>query len=572
MKQNNFLNLSTSDDKLPEVPLCEYPRPQLVRDSYINLNGQWDLATSSSKEIPSHFDKKIIVPYCVESALSRINYCYPTTTYYFYKKEFTLTSGFIKDKVLLHFDSVDQECEVYVNGNKVGENYGGYIPFELEIQDYIKVNEPNTLIVVVRDTLNHDYPWGKQKVDREGMWYTPVSGIWKTVWLESVSSDYIKSIKIDTTLKSVTIKINSDAENKKITIHTPTRDIIRRFSTQEVTIQIPNPILWDLDNPHLYYFDIETDNDKVTSYFGLRTFTFKTKNNHQYFAINNKPVFIHGLLDQGYFPDGIYTPRSYEEYSRDILRMKELGFNTLRKHIKIEPLYFYYLCDKYGMLVAQDFVNNGGYQYLRDTVLPTFGIDTPEWLLYKSRKARNIFDDQMVKTVNLLYNVTSLCLWTIYNEAWGQKNPDDAYRKLKELDSSRIIDSTSGWFRRRESDVNSLHIYFRPIKFKPSNKPTFLSEFGGYVYKLKEHSFNQDKTYGYRFYETKEDYQKAITSLYLDQVVPNIKNGLIGTIYTQVSDVEDEVNGIYAYDRKVLKVDGEMMKDINNQIAQAKLD
>ena len=566
MKTINYLQLSTSDKPLEEIPLQEYPRPQLVRDSYINLNGKWDLATSSCKEIPSHFDKKIIVPYCIESNLSRINYCYPSTTYYFYKKEFSLTKDFIKDKVLLHLDSVDQECEVYINGTKVGENIGGYIPFEIEIQDYIKIEESNTLIVVVKDTLNHDYPWGKQRKDRQGMWYTPVSGIWKTVWLESVSNDYIKSLKIETSLKDVTIKINSDAKNKKITIHTPTRDIIRRISTDSITISIPNPILWDLDNPHLYYFDVETDNDKVTSYFGLRTFTFKVKNGHQYFALNNKPTFIHGLLDQGYFPDGIYTPRSYEEYSKDILRMKELGFNTLRKHIKIEPLYFYYLCDKYGMLVAQDFVNNGGYNYIRDTVLPTIRINIPEWMLSKSKKARKIFYEQMDKTVDLLYNSTSLFMWTIYNEAWGQNNPDAAYKKLKLLDSTRIIDTTSGWFKRKESDVDSLHIYFRPVKCKASDKPLFLSEFGGFVYKIKEHSFNQDKTYGYRFYETAEDYQNAITTLYLDQIVPSIKEGLIGAIYTQVSDVEDETNGLLTYDRKICKVNKEKMLEIADKL------
>lgn len=566
MSTNNYSKLSTSDIPLPEIPLSEYPRPQLMRDSYINLNGQWELATSSSKEIPSNFDKKIIVPYCVESELSRINYCYPLTTYYFYKKEFSLPKDFIKDKVLLHFDSVDQECEVYVNNVKVGENKGGYIPFEFEIQTALYHDVKNTIIVVVRDTLDHNYPWGKQRRDRQGMWYTPVSGIWKTVWLESVSKDYIKSVKIDTTLKDVTIKVNSDSEYKKITIHTPTRDIIRRFTTESITINIPNPILWDLDNPHLYYFDIETENDKITSYFGLRTFTFKEKNGHKYFALNNKPTFIHGLLDQGYFPDGIYTPRSYEEYLRDILRMKELGFNTLRKHIKIEPLYFYYLCDKYGMLIAQDFVNNGNYSFFRDTALPTVRINVPEWILNKSKKADKIFYDQMEKTVELLYNVPSLCMWTIYNEAWGQKNPDKAYRKLKELDSTRIIDSTSGWFRRKESDVNSLHIYFGKLDFKPSKKPTFLSEFGGYVYKIKEHSFNQEDTYGYKYYTSQEEYQDAVSALYLEKIVPLIKKGLIGTIYTQVSDVEDETNGILTYDRKICKLDKDKMLEIAKQL------
>ena len=560
MKANNLALLKTTDEPLPSIPLEEYPRPQLVRDSYICLNGEWEFAISSSDSIPENFDKKIIVPYCIESYLSKINYCYPTSTYYFYRREFSVSSSFLKDKLLLHFDSVDQECSVFVNKQKVIENKGGYIPFEVDIQQYINTDSNNEIIVIVRDTLDHKYPWGKQRVDRQGMWYTPVSGIWKTVWLESVSSDYIKDIKISTSLKEVTLKIDTEASYKKITIHTENNPIIRRTTDETITIKIPNPILWDVDNPHLYYFDIETENDKVTSYFGLRTFTIQNKNNYPYFFLNNKPLFIHGLLDQGYYPDGIYTPHSYKEYERDILRMKELGFNTLRKHIKIEPLYFYYLCDKYGMLVIQDFVNNGNYSFFRDTVLPTVRINVPEFLLWnKNKKGDKIFYEQMEKSVDLLFNTTSLFMYTIYNEGWGQRNPDKAYKYLKNLDSTRLIDSTSGWFERKETDFNSLHIYFRKIKFKPNKKPIFISEFGGYGYKLKEHSFNPDNTYGYGLFSTQEEYQNAVNDLYFNQVIPNIKNGLMGTIYTQVSDVEDETNGLLTYDRKICKVDKDSM-------------
>ena len=566
MKTNNFQQLKTTDDKLENIPLSEYPRPQLVRDSYVNLNGEWEFGISSDKNCIPNFDKKIIVPYCIESYLSKINYRYPTTTYYFYKKEITLDKSFIKDKVLLHFDGVDQECDVFVNSIKVGENKGGYIPFTCEIKDALNIEGTNTITVIVKDTLNHDYPWGKQRIDRKGMWYTPVSGIWKSVWLESVSSDYIKSIKIETTLEEVKIKIDSEATSKKITIHTPNNDIIRRTKENEIVVKIPSPICWDVDNPYLYNFDIETPNDKVSSYFGLRTFSIKKKNGYPYFFLNDKPVFIHGLLDQGYYPDGIYTPHSYNEYEKDILRMKELGFNTLRKHIKIEPLYFYYLCDKHGMLIIQDFVNNGGYNFIRDTALPTIRIYFPEWTLFKSKKADKIFYDQMKKTVDLLYNSTSLFMYTIYNEAWGQKNPDKAYKVLKELDSTRLIDSTSGWFKRKESDFTSLHIYFREISFKPSDKPIFISEFGGFGYKLNEHSFNPDNTYGYGLFTNQEDYQNAVNSLYFNQVIPNIKNGLMGTIYTQVSDVEDETNGLLTYDRKVCKVNKEDMLKIKEQL------
>ena len=247
--------------------------------------------------------------------------------------------------------------------------------------------------------------------------------------------------------------------------------------------------------------------------------------------------------------------------------MKELGFNTLRKHIKIEPLYFYYLCDKYGMLVIQDFVNNGGYNFLRDTALPTVRIDVQEFLLIKkSKKGDKIFYEQMEKTTSLLYNCTSLFMSPIYNEGWGQKNPAKAYLKLKELDSTRLIDSTSGWFERKNTDFNSLHIYFRRIKLKPNKKPIFISEFGGFGYKIKEHSFNPDNTYGYGLFPSQEEYQNAVDDLYLNQVVPNIENGLMGTIYTQVSDVEDETNGLLTYDRKICKVNKERMLEIAKKL------
>ena len=255
MKSNNLVQLKTNDSPLDEIPLKEYPRPQLVRDSYICLNGEWELATSSDDQIPSTFDKKIIVPYCIESYLSNINYCYLLTTHYFYRIEFTIDPYFIKDKVILHLDSVDQECSVYINKIKVKENKGGYIPFEVEIQDYL-TSDKNEILVVVKDTLNHDYPWGKQRVDRKGMWYTPVSGIWKSVWLESVSNDYIKNIKISTTLNEVILDINSEAEYKKITIHTPTKDIIRRTKEKQITIKIPNPILTNLSLFLAYYIKV----------------------------------------------------------------------------------------------------------------------------------------------------------------------------------------------------------------------------------------------------------------------------------------------------------------------------
>jgi beta-galactosidase/beta-glucuronidase len=271
--------------------------------------------------------------------------------------------------------------------------------------------------------------------------------------------------------------------------------------------------------------------------------------------LNGKPYFFNGVLDQGYFSDGIYTPASPKEYENDILAMKSLGFNTLRKHIKVEPEEFYYQCDRIGMVVFQDMVNNGKYSFLRDTALPTIGIKKlPESWIKRTSAQKDAFVEGMRRTVNQLYNHPSVCYYTIFNEGWGQFDSDKMFYLLKELDSSRIIDTNSGWFGGHKSDVESNHIYFKKIKLKKSNKPLILGEFGGYSYKIKEHSANLKKTYGYKLFDDGEKFEDALISLYENEVISEIENGLCGAIYTQLSDVEDETNGFLTYDRKICKV------------------
>lgn len=565
-KQNNLIDLFTSDEPLEKIPLSEYPRPQFKRDSYINLNGEWEFEAKSNSEIPLTFSQKIIVPFCVESSLSNIHKRYPKGTYYFYKKKFHVDKSFIKDIVLLHLDGVDQECFIFLNNQLVDTNKGGYLPSSFDVK--LLIHEENELIIVCKDDLDTTQLYGKQREDRGGMWYTPVSGIWKTVWLESYNNKYFKDLKITTTLNTVNISINTNIKRKKIIIHTETKDIVKEFSSNNLTLVIDKPVHWTLEHPFLYYFDLISDEDKIESYFALRTFTIQQYNNHLHFFLNNQPIFLHGLLDQGYYPDGIYTPRSYKEYEKDIITMKELGFNTLRKHIKIEPLYFYYLCDKLGMLLIQDMVNNGDYHYIKETVIPTIGYkkfkDTSKRL--KSPQAHDIFIKSTKNTIVLLRNHPSIIMWTIYNEGWGQYLSKDLYQLVKLFDPTRIIDTTSGWFDQGYSDVNSVHVYFRKIKIKPNDKLTYVSEFGGYNYRIKEHSFNQDNDYGYKGYKNIASYQKGLLDLYTKQVIPQIKNGLAGTIYTQLSDVEDETNGLLTYDRKVLKVDKNTMLELAKKL------
>jgi beta-galactosidase/beta-glucuronidase len=283
--------------------------------------------------------------------------------------------------------------------------------------------------------------------------------------------------------------------------------------------------------------------------------------------LNEKPYFFHGLLDQGYFSDGIYTPASPKAYEFDILSMKKLGFNMLRKHIKIEPAQFYYDCDRLGMVVFQDMVNNGGYSFLRDTALPTVGMKRlNDKMLHRDPKTRAAFEDGMEKTVHQLFNHPCICYWTIFNEGWGQFDSAKMYERMKKLDTSRIIDTASGWFAGAPSDVESLHVYFKPFRFKESKKPVVLSEFGGYSYKPEGHVFNPFKTYGYRFFERRSDFEDALIRLYEQEIIPAVGKGLCATVYTQVSDVEDETNGLLSYDRKVLKVSEERMKVVDERL------
>ncbi len=537
---------------------CEhnkYPRPQLVRESYFSLNGAWDFSVSGL------FSGEIIVPFSPESLLSRVHKVFPDATPLTYKKQFTLHQGFIKDKVILHFGAVDGICSVYLNDHLLGVHMGGYDSFSFDVTDYI--NRENTIAVEVIDALkDHTYPYGKQSYKRGGMWYTPISGIWQSVWLESVPRDYIKSLKIDTGLDFCKIYLEG-ATNGEVTLHLPEGDKRYPIINEYCKIKFDSPILWSPESPHLYHFTAKYGRDEIKSYFALRKIEVDKVGGIARILLNGKPYFFNGVLDQGYFSDGIYTPADPSEYENDILKMKSLGFNTIRKHIKVEPEEFYYQCDRLGMVVFQDMVNNGKYSFLRDTALPTIGIKRlSEKLLKRTDKQKNAFVDSLKKTVSQLYNHPSVCYYTIFNEGWGQFDSDKMYFTLKELDQSRIVDTNSGWFGGHTSDVESLHVYFKRVKIKESKKPIILSEFGGYSYKVSDHCANDKKTYGYKLFKEQGAFEDALISLYENEIIPSIKNGLCGAIYTQLSDVEDETNGFLTYDRRVCKVNEQRIREV----------
>ena len=428
----------------------------------------------------------------------------------------------------------------------------------------------NEITISCQDDLrDQSFPYGKQTLNRGGMWYTPVSGIWQTVWLESVPETYIEKLNIENRGYSVTISTVPELEG------TVTVAELGEFSLEKgsVTITPENPRLWSPEDPYLYDFVLECGEDRVESYFAVRSLEIKKVGEYPRLCLNGKPYFFHALLDQGYWPDGIYTPAAPECYVRDILAVKELGFNTLRKHIKVEMEEFYYQCDKLGMVVFQDMINNSDYGFIRDTGLPTVFPSyqkRSDKKLHTNEAHRQRFLEGMEATVDQLKNHPCICYWTIFNEGWGQFDADNVYEQFKELDDTRFIDSTSGWFRQKKSDVDSRHVYFRKVNLKgDGEKPLILSEFGGKTWKVTDHVFNPDKTYGYGGCKSRAELNDSLVKLYMEEVLPCIRNGLCAAVYTQVSDVEDEINGLLTYDRKVVKLDPAKMRPVAQALQRA---
>ena len=544
-------------EALSGIPWNVYPRPQMVREDWLCLNGKWDFACGG-------FSEQIEVPFCPESLLSGVEMKMEYGRDMTYTRRFTLPEEWQGKRILLHFGAVSRMAVACVNGKGAAVHGESYLPFTADITELIRDGENELSVTVVND-ISHRHPWGKQKEKRGGMWYTPVSGIWQTVWLEPVPLRYIRGLEIRT--EGNTAEITAEG----IDTGTVELDGVRYPMTGgKARITVENPEYWCPENPKLYRFAVEAGGDRVESYFALRTLGIEKVNGKPRLCLNGKPYFFHGLLDQGYWSDGLYTPAAPECCEEDIRAMKGLGFNMLRKHIKIEPEQFYYDWDRLGMIVFQDMVNCGEYRFLRDTILPTAGLGPrKDNRLNRDPEARQHFLEAMDETVRLLRNHPCICLWTIFNEGWGQFCADEAYERLKALDGTRFIDSTSGWFAQEKSDVESLHIYFKPLKTGKQDRPQFLSEFGGWSLKIPEHSFNLEKTYGYKKYTDRETFVRDLRKLYLEQVLPLIPQGLCAAVYTQVSDVEDETNGLLTFDRRVQKITPEEFRDVSDRLLSA---
>ena len=534
-----------------------YPRPQLVRNDWLGLNGKWRFRTEKAAAEKEKWEE-INVPFCPESKLSGICRRIAPGEKMIYERSFVIPDQWRENRLILHFGAADQIADIFVDGEKAGHHEGGYLPFSIDITDHISATDTvHRLRAEITDDLDHRFPWGKQKRDNGGMWYTPVSGIWQSVWLEPVPEEYITGLKTDCGTDWVEIRVYGVSEGT-ISFRGEKFLLIKEDAPEGkcamIHMDIRNPHLWTPEDPYLYEFSIETKEDHISSYFALRTLTVEETDGFSRLCLNGEPYFFNGLLDQGYWQDGIYTPESPDKFAGDILAMKSLGFNTLRKHIKVEHEQFYYECDRLGMAVFQDMVNNSDYSFLRDTVLPTIGVrKLNDRRMNRSEERRRIFLESMDKTVRHLYDHPSICLWTVFNEGWGQFDADSAYDRIKDLDSSRFVDTTSGWFAQSKSDVDSHHVYFRPVKLTASQRPLILSEFGGYACRIPDHCYNRDKTYGYRKCTDEAALLRDMARLYKEEVLPMIDKGLCAAIYTQLADVEDETNGILTYDREILK-------------------
>ncbi len=549
-------------------PLAEYPRPQFVRNSYINLNGCWKCEFSKSSELPSDFKTDITVPFSPETPLSGVGRVLEPSEYLHYEKRFNIPSDFNKGRVFIHFGAVDQIADVYLNGVHIGSHSGGYTPFSFEITDNIKEGE-NRLNVTVRDFSDtKQYSRGKQKFNRGGIWYSPQSGIWQTVWLESTPKEYLHSVKITPDFDNEQVRFDFEAD-AEVLVSVYDGDMLIA-ETAEKVVRIPDFKPWSPESPFLYNVVFSCGKDRVRSYFGMRKFSVgKDENGMPRLFLNNKPYFHNGLLDQGYYPDGFLTPPSNEAMEYDVKTVKKMGFNMLRKHIKIEPLLWYHYCDVNGILVWQDMVNGGGKYGLEVSVLPFIGVnlDDTNYKTFKRTDAsqRESYYKELREMLDALYNCPCIAVWVPFNEGWGQFDSAKAYKFIKEFDKTRVVDSTSGWHDRGVTDVISKHIYFTPIKVKAGAKPYVLSEFGGFSHRVNGHTFN-NKMFGYKIYNSPESLAKAYKKTFEKVIIPQISKGLSATVYTQLTDVEDELNGLLTYDRKVVKIPVDILKKINERV------
>ena len=579
-------------------PLAEYPRPAMRRDSCEILNGPWQYAITQTAEHPAAWQGSILVPYSPEAPASGVGRTLQPGQWLHYHRLFAPPAG-EGGRVLLHFGAVDYACAVQVNGHLAGGHRGGYWPFTLDITDLLNGTGRNSLWVAVQDPTGHGtQARGKQTLKPGGMFYPAQSGIWQTVWLERVPDNYIQTLTVtpDYDARTVTVRVHTAKPGGAVNLWAMVRaggvTIAEDWGSDEadqdgeVTLNIPEEHFfpWSPDTPFLYDLTVGTNQgeeaefDTVHSYFALRRWSCAPDAHGVLrFCLNDKPILLNGLLDQGYWPEGLYTPPSDAAVERELSEVKALGFNLLRKHAKIEPQRWYYHCDRLGLIVWQDIVNGGStynlwfVTYLTNVLQPLLrrfpdGKACRRLLSRAKPVSREEYAHELADTVQALRCHPCIACWVPFNEGWGQFDAGKAVQALRTLDGTRLVDEASGWFDQGGGDVHSLHNYFYPLRIRPQKRTVALSEYGGIAWPMPGHE-PPHKTYGYGTAKDRQELTARYKKLQLKTVLPQLEKGLSALVYTQLTDVEDEVNGLFTYDRAAVKPDANAVRSVNAALA-----
>lgn len=596
-KERTITQLSTiwSEQDGNKKPLAQYPRPQLRRGDWMCLNGYWHYAFTDKGIRPEKFDGRILVPFSPETSRSGVGKRLEPGGYLWYFRSVDLAKLPEGRRLLLHFGAVDERCIVWWNGKLLGSHRNGYLPFSFDVTDLVREGKNTIWVRVQDDTDAGGACCGKQTLSPKGMFYTAQSGIWQSVWMETVPENFIEDVKITPLFDEGEVRLElSLTQAQEIQILVCGRDstyihrvgaeeftyVTHRFSEKvdcfvngheaqqavaQVQIALPEVCPWSPEEPFLYRLVITAGEDCVESYFAMRKFSLgKDEYGHTRLLLNNEPYFFHGVLDQGYWPESLYTPPSDEAMVFDIKKMKELGFNTMRKHIKIEPMRWYYHCDRLGMIVWQDMINGGGKPDLKrlcylPTAVPavTQRIRDNDYRFFgrTDQRERRRWEEECMEMVRQLYNCPCIAMWVPFNEGWGQFDALRITERIRSIDTTRLIDHASGWFDQGGGDIRSVHNYFRPLrvtKDRAEERAFVISEYGGLTCPVKGHTCAKE-VYGYRAYETPATFTKAFKEQQ-KKLRALERQGLCGAVYTQVSDVEEEINGLYTYDRKICKI------------------